>query len=80
MQQLVAFQSYNPVQNYYLVQNYFHCSKSWIAIKLADLLAGLLADLPADLLIQLSILCKKSLQMMSLVKVAEAALSQSTCN
>ena len=53
VQQLVAFQSYNPVQNYFLVQNYFHCSKSWIAIKLADLLA----DLPADLLIQLSILC-----------------------
>ena len=47
VQQLVAFQSYSPVQNYY------HCSKSWIAIKLADLLA----DLPADLLIQLSILC-----------------------
>ena len=51
--QLVTFQSYIPVQSYYLVQNYFHCSKSWIAIKLADLLA----DLPADLLIQLNILC-----------------------
>jgi len=53
VQQLVAFQSYSPVQNYCLAQNYYHCSKSWIAIKLADLLA----DLPADLLIQLSILC-----------------------